>query len=469
MVYNFSATFAYRAWATAPNHARGESQRTEQGEASADLSGEADALFQSRHAEGRTRIENEQHSPRVPADEGERLREEDSTWDLRQREEKSHDSDAVELSNQAQESLEGDEQAGEEEGAEGEEEEVEEDPSLPVDPTLVCAIASNPRQGSIFRTNYMAKIGSGKYTYRVGTTKTCPWGAPRIRMVPFVKCCTQLSAVHNTIVKSQRSYDIIIVTGDEYCMVRSTGIFQYRQYHGDSVIGRGGVSKLDKARIPKFFPLGPRAEFKHVNPKLEVIPILERKYALNFVGSPTSIPRRELRDYFASDAWLTSDLAQKSFVHVTDRWVQRVSVSKGYLPPERYRQVVLDSAFTLCPMGHNPEAYRIYEATEAQSIPILCLGEESYLGHACSNAYQPFLDSNAPFIFLNDWSELQAFMDGPGSNATFLEERQTLLRKWYKTFLSDFAKEFESLLEFRFEKRMRLPKPRYKVLKPLKP
>jgi hypothetical protein len=36
-----------------------------------------------------------------------------------------------------------------------------------------------------------------------------------------------------------------------------------------------------------------------------------------------------------------------------------------------YMQVVLDSVFTLSPAGHNPECFRLYEAMEAGSIPIL--------------------------------------------------------------------------------------------------
>ena len=38
---------------------------------------------------------------------------------------------------------------------------------------------------------------------------------------------------------------------------------------------------------------------------------------------------------------------------------------------QAYRDVLLSSVFTLCPTGHSPETFRLFEAAEAGSIPIV--------------------------------------------------------------------------------------------------
>ncbi|GBG26387.1 UDP-D-xylose:ribitol-5-phosphate beta1,4-xylosyltransferase [Hondaea fermentalgiana] len=317
----------------------------------------------------------------------------------------------------------------------------------------VCAVATNPRQGSIFRTNLMGLIGSGKYEYEIKAHGQCAVNAPRVRMIPYVKCCTDMAVVQKTIASSFKQYDIVIVTGDEYCAVRSTQ-FHYRQYHGDNVIGTGMVSKLRGIKLPLYFPLGPRAEFERVDQTTGVPAARKRQYAINFVGSPTSIPRRKLRDYFQSETWTMNPLAKSSYIHVTDTWTQTVSVEKGYITPKQYREVLLDSKFTLCPMGHNPEAYRIYEACEAGSVPVLVTKEEEYVNHKCSNAFQPLLDSGAPFVILDSWNDLPQLLEIIHSNQTFVEEKQRAVRAWYAEYMSKFALDFEEMLEFRYKLRV---------------
>lgn len=316
----------------------------------------------------------------------------------------------------------------------------------------VCAVATNPRQGSIFRTNLMSELGSGKYIYEVKKHGQCSTTAPRVRMIPYVKCCTDMALVQRLIASSFKTYDIVIVTGDEYCAVRSTQ-FHYRQYFGDNVIGSGMVSKLRGIKLPLYFPLGPRSEFERVDQVSGVPPANSRKYAINFVGSPTSIPRRRLRDYFQSEAWTSNPLSSSSFIHVTDSWTQRVDETKGYISPEQYREVILDSKFTLCPMGHNPEAYRIYEACEAGSVPVLVTKEEDYVNHKCSNAFKPLLDSGAPFVVLDDWNQLPELLEMIHTNKTFSEEKQRATRAWYAEYMSKFAHDFEEMMEFRYKLR----------------
>mmetsp|Transcript_20138 Transcript_20138/g.33264 ORF Transcript_20138/g.33264 Transcript_20138/m.33264 type:complete len:466 (-) Transcript_20138:462-1859(-) len=325
-------------------------------------------------------------------------------------------------------------------------EEMEKDSRQQVEtrkPIEVCTIAKNPRQGSIFRTNLLSQLGSGNYTYVVKNQGHCKWEEPRVRMIPYVKCCMDLGAVQRDIQRSLALQDIVIVTGDEYCAVKSLG-FDYRQYYGDSVMN------VDKA--PLFFPLGPRQEFARVDEKQVKSP-RDRRYLINFVGSPTSVSRRKLKDYFAGDEWLKSNFSKDSFIHVTDGWTQKVNPKRGYITPEQYREVLLSSKFTLCPIGHNPEAYRIYEACEAGSIPVVALKSKQYLEHKCSGAFKPFIDSNAPFLYLDTWADLPSVLEKVSANITYIEEKQAALKVWYKKFMSDTALEFERRLANNFSRR----------------
>lgn len=55
------------------------------------------------------------------------------------------------------------------------------------------------------------------------------------------------------------------------------------------------------------------------------------------------------------------DGKERAFVHVTSGFAANASEAKNHLPPSAYRAVLLNSKFTLCPSGHNPESYRLFE------------------------------------------------------------------------------------------------------------
>jgi hypothetical protein len=102
------------------------------------------------------------------------------------------------------------------------------------------------------------------------------------------------------------------------------------------------------------------------------------------------------------------------------------------LPAEAYRRALLESVFTLCPAGHAPETFRLFEAAEAGSIPIVdyISGSERPGGGGlleggafavrerrrrlkakaaatatgqCEDPMRPFRDSNAPFLWVANW------------------------------------------------------------------
>lgn len=231
----------------------------------------------------------------------------------------------------------------------------------------VCTIALNPRQGSLFRTNYLGDMGSGKYKYLPQTK--CAWEAPRVRLISYVKCCTSPTKVKKSINAANDEFDIIIITGDEYCHINDPRV-HFRQYHGtksvhlskhiptNAYIENFDVKMMNSNQYPVYIPLGPREEFLFERIK-GFADSANRKYVYNFLGSMTSPSRAVLRTVVGADL-ASSENAKRfpNFLHITDKWHLTVTKSNGYIEPDKYKQVLLDSMFTLCPTGHNPEAYR---------------------------------------------------------------------------------------------------------------
>jgi hypothetical protein len=333
----------------------------------------------------------------------------------------------------------------------------------------VCTISVNPRQGSLFRRNRLGRMGSGDYAYGI-RKNTCPWELRSVRLISYVKCCQRLTDVNNAITDAMQTHDVVIVTGDEYCLVTDTRP-HFRQYYGPDVIStnKNGPTTLDLGdwkpskemldingtRFPLYLPLGPRDEFLPVKEE-EIVPVEQRKYAYNFLGSMTSRSRSVLKQVVTDSLLKPEKMAKwNGFIHITDKWKMNPTATNGYVDPDRYRQILLNSVFTLCPTGHNPEAYRIFEALEAGSIPILSL-DPWYYHHRCKSAFRPFRDAGAPFIYLNGgWNKLEGILENRMSNMTWLKERQQAVRTWYKNWMHDTAIRFERILEARYQLRMK--------------
>lgn len=336
----------------------------------------------------------------------------------------------------------------------------------------VCTVALNPRQGSLFRTNLLGLYGSGKYRYAL--KKECPWEWPRVRLISFVKCCDSLGRVYKAVTDALQEFDVVIITGDEYCHVQDPRP-QFRQYHGTQIISTGRnftsistwkpnpkmMDYNNTIRFPLYIPLGPREEFLQIRitPK-DIVPSSKRAYLFNFLGSMTSYSRQVLKRVIFND--LDTDEKMKmypSFVHITDKWHLKVTQSNGYIEPEEYRRVLLNSAFTLCPNGHNPEAYRIYEALEAGSIPIVAL-DPWYNRASCNEAFKPYRAARAPFIYLNGgWKQLESFLERYGKNETWVRQKQVACMDWYKNWMKNTALRFEAVMEHRFDRRLAKPRP----------
>ena len=229
--------------------------------------------------------------------------------------------------------------------------------------------------------------------------------------------------------------------GDELCICSpSCPGFSVRQYHHQPLA----------AYVRLTLPLGPRVEFGQVPAHVrDAQPLSTRRFWINAILSGAADNR-----YVESRASLLATVGALNasgalgggalFVHATPRWSPNLRTS-SYLPPAEYRRVLLDSVFTLCPGGMNMESYRIFEAVEAGSIPILTLGV-AYRRHACANAHAPLLESNAPFVWLREWAELADALAPLRANATLLGERQRLLDEWRRHYWRGVAQSFERVL-----------------------
>lgn len=73
----------------------------------------------------------------------------------------------------------------------------------------------------------------------------------------------------------------------------------------------------------------------------------------------------------------------------------------------------------------------------------------------CNEAFQPYYEADAPFVYLNDgWQGLEEFLKTKGSNSTWIAERQKLCVDWYQDWMKKTALRFEALLEHRYKMRM---------------
>ena len=327
--------------------------------------------------------------------------------------------------------------------------------------TKVCVFTRTPRQDSLWRTNILSMFASGEYNYAIMRSTLCqhegtcsspemarthpecdPETMPTIHLLERIKNF-QHERFEQVLTNGINYYDVLVATGDEFC--RAKGTFNrahFRNYWGPLVTN-------SSMRTPIYIPLGPREEFERVLPR-EVRLVKERRYLFNFLGSLTSMARRSLVRILRSPKLKASG---KNFVHVVSKWSKKLTKMNGYVPPPQYKQVLLNSIFTLAPQGHSPEAFRIFEACEAGSIPIVVI-DHHYRKHECKGSYMPLIRQGAPFVFLNSWQELPLFMEYISKDHKRLQQMQADVMAWYAEFMRKVATQFESILELRFHDRV---------------
>eukprot|EP00752_Nemacystus_decipiens_P012180 g10798.t1 len=106
-----------------------------------------------------------------------------------------------------------------------------------------------------------------------------------------------------------------------------------------------------------YMPLGPNYNFQFVDQE-KVEQAAERSLFLNLQVSTSTSPRREglvaiTEEYGRLNPEITI-------------WAQQHALDAG-----SWQALLLRSKFTICPGGHSPETYRMWEALESGSIPIV--------------------------------------------------------------------------------------------------
>eukprot|EP00698_Gefionella_okellyi_P001262 TRINITY_DN1118_c0_g3_i5.p1 TRINITY_DN1118_c0_g3~~TRINITY_DN1118_c0_g3_i5.p1 ORF type:complete len:438 (-),score=49.52 TRINITY_DN1118_c0_g3_i5:430-1743(-) len=173
-----------------------------------------------------------------------------------------------------------------------------------------------------------------------------------------------------------------------------------------------GGTYSDKVR---WIPLGPGRGYGPPLPAgRQLIPAHARYHYCGFVGDlDTLVGRKEQRSEMAEYLNVHPELG--CYVHSTAGFLQG-------LPPRHYRVLLGDTTFTLSPRGfRNAEAFRMYEALEEGSIPII---------YNDPVAWRAFPDHPLPMV--DNWStDLQRVLDEYRDPAKLADlQRRTYL--WWR-------------------------------------
>lgn len=205
----------------------------------------------------------------------------------------------------------------------------------------------------------------------------------------------------------------------------------FKQYHHYRQLAAFG----DNVR---FVPLGSRNEFPDVPPSMvKVAP--QRRYVYSYMASLTDSTRKKVHQLLVDDKTIPED---KRFMQVSQSW-HGTANNEEYVSPDRYRDIMVDSMFAICPRGHSVEQFRIYEAIEAGAIPVMDLKD----GYLAQHLPAPYLDS--PILLLNGWDTVVDEMTRLWQDPKALLERQQKLLRWYDEFMRNKMLEIEGVLESR--------------------
>ena len=140
-----------------------------------------------------------------------------------------------------------------------------------------------------------------------------------------------------------------------------------------------------------------------------------RNYKWAFVGTPHKSSRHDLLFQFTD--------IKPNFCHKTQEF------NKKIISVEEMSDVLSSTEFMPCPNGFvHPETYRLYEALECGSIPIV---EDSY------NYYDRLFPNN-PFIKINKWLEAKVIMKGWEQNQ--IDKKKEECEIWWSKYKNNLQK-----------------------------
>lgn len=184
-----------------------------------------------------------------------------------------------------------------------------------------------------------------------------------------------------------------------------------------------------------YFPLGSRVEFPDISDS-EIKPASQRRYVYSFMGALTDSSRQAL---FAALVAFKDIPASRSFVHLAAKWHPELDNAE-YVDPQAYSRIMLESAFTPCPKGRGLDTFRLYEAMEAGSIPIIELAG----GYARQHLPPAYFES--PMLFVEAWEQAPEVMFNLAINSSELDRRQQQVMAWYHQYMMTVVASLEQVI-----------------------
>lgn len=292
------------------------------------------------------------------------------------------------------------------------------------------------RKPSILETNLLERYGSGNVKYNIIYNSDCNCNEGPIPTEDGSSPCVATGRCPLEDMKCRYPTCTTLRVDDELC--RAPPGYDARMYR--------------TANQPQavYIPLGHRMDSwesfqRATNYAVDpiVLPSSEREYVFNAIYSENT--NRQERRYLHM-LLETPEVASKfpAFVDISIRWNRHANKPETeQLNSDDYIKVLMNSVFTLSPMGNNPECYRIYEAVEAGSIPVTVLGK-NYQNHVCKGSIDDWVDS--PMIILKSWDDLVETMNDYMTHPKALAKRQYNMMVWYKEYMHRTIGDFENLV-----------------------
>jgi hypothetical protein len=217
----------------------------------------------------------------------------------------------------------------------------------------------------------------------------------------------------------------------------------YERYENFRGVFRGHWSNVFNANYIRKMPLGycnglPRRE--------QLIPAAERNYVWSFAGHVDKSSRPEMAEELArvEPHYLFSSSPVPGFVTPLSTPEHR-----RLLAPSAYYDLLFDSTFSPCPMGNvNLECFRLYEALECGSIPIV---ERRW-----TMDYFRTLFGEHPIPTVGSWREGRSLIHSLLSAPQDLNALQNKCMDWWNNYKREYS---ASVGKFLAERSTTVPKP----------
>lgn len=178
----------------------------------------------------------------------------------------------------------------------------------------------------------------------------------------------------------------------------------------------------------------------------------KRNYTCNFIATIyNNSTRQQLQQLFDQQP----SLRAKCFIKTRQNWKSDEDEQSMLT----YVQALQTSDLTLSPIGKNHECYRILEAVEYGSIPVL---EENYYhltNDRCNdcdknNVFRLFKEFDAPFIYLTNWTKQLSTVLTQWQSKSLNDKKNHRIKllKWYHKFKIHLKNRLVNIIqkEFRY-------------------